>query len=251
MEYRKTELGEFLTSTSDEDRLDAALLKSQQELTSKMGRHWNLHSLVFLKRQTISRLLFLDRIYGKVLDVPGYILEFGVQWGATLSVLTHLRGIYEPYNYSRKIVGFDTFEGFVEITSEDGPAASLGDYKSVDGYAPLLAEILAIQQAQSPIDHIEKFELVRGDVCDTLPAWKERNAALVVALAFFDMDLYKPTKTALENILDRCVKGSILVFDEFNCEKFPGETLAVFETLGSQNLKRDPNMPYCAYWEVD
>ena len=49
--------------------------------------------------------------------MPGCILEFGVQWGAGLPQLISLRGIYEPYNYSRHIYGFDTFEGFVN-TSE-------------------------------------------------------------------------------------------------------------------------------------
>jgi len=179
------------------------------------------------------------------------VIEFGVQWGATLNILLHLRGIYEPYNYSRKIVGFDTFEGFVEVAPEDGQSSNIGDYRTMPNYEDTLSEILLLQESQSPINHIKKHELIKGDVCCTLEAWKEANPALIVSLVFFDMDLYKPTKFALEAIIDRCVVGSILVFDEFNCEKFPGETKAVLEVLGNQKMKRVPNMPYCAYWVVD
>jgi hypothetical protein len=251
MTIRKTINGEFLTSTATEDEIDSALLEANQDLLGQMGRHWNIHSLLFLKRASISRLLFLNTIYQKIITTPGYILEFGVQWGSTLNVLTHLRGIYEPYNYSRKIIGFDTFEGFVEVTKEDGNKSVAGDYRTLPEYEATLEKILCLQEMLSPISHIKKHELVKGDVCTTLQQWKKQHNELVVALAFFDMDLYKPTKHALEEVLGRCVKGSVLVFDEFNCEKFPGETQAVFEVLGGQRMKRDPNMPYCAYYEIE
>jgi hypothetical protein len=41
------------------------------------------------------------------------------------------------------------------------------------------------------------------------------------------------------------------VFDELNCPHFPGETLAVLEVLGLNNLalRRHPHQPYCA-WAV-
>ena len=65
------------------------------------------------------------------------------------------------------------------------------------------------------------------------------------------MDLYKPTKNVLELILPRLTKGSLLVFDELNSETFPGETRAVIEVLGLNNLRlrRNPNQPICA-WAV-
>ena len=47
-------------------------------------------------------------------------MEFGVEWGSTLSLLIKLRSIHEPYNYSRKIIGFDTFSGFTnKLTTEE------------------------------------------------------------------------------------------------------------------------------------
>ena len=47
-------------------------------------------------------------------------MEFGVRWGRNMSLYTSLRHIYEPYNSSREIIGFDTFEGFPSVDPKDG-----------------------------------------------------------------------------------------------------------------------------------
>ena len=52
-------------------------------------------------------------------------MEFGVRWGQNLVTLSNLRGIYEPFNYSRKIIGFDTFEGFPSVHEKDGTHQSI------------------------------------------------------------------------------------------------------------------------------
>lgn len=67
---------------------------------------------LFTNRQVLSRLLYFNDLYKLLINTPGVICEFGVQFGATLSLLSNLRGIYEPFNYTRKIIGFDTFSGF-------------------------------------------------------------------------------------------------------------------------------------------
>ena len=52
-----------------------------------------------------------------------------------------------------------------------------------------------------------------------------------MALAYFDMDIYKPTRDALQALLPRLVRGSIIGFDELCLEVFPGETVALREVL--------------------
>jgi hypothetical protein len=54
----------------------------------------------------------------------------------------------------------------------------------------------------------------------------------LVALAYFDMALYEPTKVCLEAIKPRLVKGSLVVFDELNHKDYPGETQAAIEVFG-------------------
>ena len=219
------------------------------ELLQQFGHQWNIHNLVTLKRQSLSRILYYDFLYQKIIGIPGLICEFGVQWGATLTQLINLRGMYEPYNHSRRVVGFDTFEGFTAIDEKDGGFSEIGDYATQVGYEKKLESILLIQESFSPLSHIKKFELVKGDVSTTINRWIEENPHAIIAMAIFDMDVYKPTRHALEAVIPRLTKGSILVFDELNCPHFPGETVAVKEVLGLNNiaLKRYPHQPYCAW----
>jgi len=247
----KTELGESLNRTASEAEADKRLLELRDRVVPSMGPHWNLHSNLFLKRISLSRILYFDKLYMSVLSVPGVICEFGVQWGASLALLSNLRAIYEPYNYSRRIIGFDTFSGFSDVDTRDGSDVARGDYSTLPGYERQLDQILSLHEMGSPIPQIKKYELVKGDASQTILPWLEENPHAVISMAIFDMDVYKPTKDVLEKILPRLVRGSLLVFDELNCPKFPGETIALNEIVGLNNLelKRDPNQPYCA-WAV-
>lgn len=247
----KTYNGEISSRSAMEEDLDSKLLSITKELLPKYGPSWGVHNLVTLKRIAISRIIYYYQLYQKIIEVPGVICEFGVQWGATLALLQNLRGMYEPYNHSRKIFGFDTFEGFTTIDKKDGEFAKKGDYKSILNYENTLDEILSIHESFAPISHIKKFELIKGDASKTFNIWLIDNPHAIVSMAIFDMDVYKPTKDVLEKIIPRLTKGSLLVFDELNCHHFPGETAAVQEILGLNNLKlkKHPHQTYCA-WAV-
>jgi hypothetical protein len=246
---QKIHNGELSSRSQSESELDARLLSISELLLPKYGGNWGVHNLVTLKRMALSRIIYYYELYKKIVDVPGVICEFGVQWGATLALLQNLRGIYEPYNVSRKIFGFDTFEGFSTIDAKDGGFAKTGDYKSLPGYEKALDEILGIHEQFSPVGHIKRYELIKGDASKTIDPWLENNPHAIVSMAIFDMDVYRPTKDVLEKIIPRLTRGSLLVFDELNCEHFPGETSAVQEVLGLNNLtlRRHPHQSYCAW----
>jgi hypothetical protein len=93
--------------------------------------------------------------------------------------------------------------------------------------------------------------LIKGDASETIDGWLENNQHAIVAMVIFDMDVYKPTRDVLKKIIPRLTKGSLLVFDELNCPHFPGETRAVDEIIGLNNLslRRFPHQPYCS-WAV-
>jgi len=186
----------------------------------------------------------MNELYVKALGIHGAVMEFGVRWGQNLALLSTLRNIYEPHNYNRKIIGFDTFEGFTGVSSQDGTARSVqtGGYGVTEGYESYLEDVLATHEQLAPRSHIRRFELVKGDVTQTVPQYLERHPETVVALAYFDMDLYKPTKDVLLSIKDRLTKGSIIGFDEVGVAEFPGETLALKETFGLSrySLHRSP-----------
>lgn len=208
---------------------------------------------LFMERPVLSRLLYIDFLYKNIIEVPGVVMEFGVRWGQNLALFCNLRGMYEPYNYNRKIIGFDTFVGFPETTAEDGERLSAGDYGVSEGYKEFLEDLLHLHEAGSPISHLKKFEIVAGDATETLPSYLAEHPETMISLAYFDFDIYKPTKVCLELVRDRLVKGSVLAFDELNAPQFPGETMAVMEVLGLANLRlrRTPHNPLCAYVIVD
>ncbi len=245
--------GEFTQRSASEADNDERLRAMARARTAdnSFGAQWNHHSTVYMKRQVLSRILYQDHLYQRIINVPGVICEFGVHWGATMTALTNLRGIYEPYNHSRKIFGFDTFSGFTGVNEADGGFSNDGDYATSSGYAEELATVLSLHESFSPIPQIKKFDLIKGDVTQTLPQWLKENPYAIIAMAIFDMDIYKPTRDALEMILPRLTKGSMLVFDELSCPHFPGETQAVLEVLGLNNirLERFPHQPFCAFAE--
>jgi hypothetical protein len=208
---------------------------------------------LYLSRQSLGRILSMAELYRLIVDIHGVVMEFGVRWGQNMSLFSSLRGLYEPYNYTRRIVGFDTFSGFPHVDPRDGAAVNPGDYGVVADYEAHLDAVLGVHQQMSPIAHIRKYELVKGDATATVPDYLGRNPHTLVALAYFDFDLYAPTKAAIEAILPRMVKGGILAFDELNCPEFPGETQAVLETVGLQKykLRRAPLNSYCSYMIVE
>src|SRR4051794_524849 len=144
-----------------------------------------------------------------------------------MAQLINLRGIYEPFNHSRKIIGFDTFEGFPDVDSKDGNFSKIGDYSTMEDYETVLERILTIHERFSPIPHMKKFELVKGDASVSAERWLAENPHAIVSMAIFDRDVYKPTRDVLEQIRPRLTRGSLLVFDELNCPHFPGETAAL------------------------
>jgi len=213
-----------------------------------------IHNLgLFLNRHTLSRILFMHELYKKILEVHGVIIEFGVRWGQNLSLFTSFRGMYEPFNYNRKIIGFDTFEGFTKLDEKDGNIVGGGDYSVIPGYEKLLEEILNYHESENPILHKKKFEIIKGDAVKTFPKYIKDNPETIIAMAYFDFDIYQPTKTCLELTLKRVTKGSVLAFDELNTPEFPGETLALLEVVGLNKyaIKRSALNPLCSYMVIE
>jgi hypothetical protein len=210
---------------------------------------------LFINRQVWSRYFYLHELYRQIIGVHGVVMEFGVRWGQNLALFTSLRGMYEPFNHTRKIIGFDTFEGFPSLHEKDGRAAVAvkGAYGVTEGYERYLEELLAYHESESPISHMRKFELVKGDVCVTVPAYLERHPETIIALAYFDLDLYEPTKACLEALRGRLTKGSIVAFDELNYPTWPGETLALKECLGLDRyaIRRTPHNPEPGYIVIE
>ena len=210
---------------------------------------------LYMDHIQVGKILFLDHLYQQIVNIPGVIMEFGCRWGQNLATFSNLRAIYEPTNHLRRIYGFDTFAGFVDAAPEDlnRDYAVPGMLATTENYEEHLEKVLRANELSKAISHKQKYLIFKGDIRDTLPTFLNQRKQTIISLAYLDMDLYGPTKAALEAIAPHLVRGSVVVLDELNDEAFPGETLAVQEVLGLRNLalKRVPYLTQPSYFIFD
>ena len=218
------------------------------ELLSNIG--------LFLNSKNLARLLYIHYIYTQIVDVQGIIVEFGTRWGQNMALFSALRGIYEPFNRHRKIVGFDTFTGFPSISEKDAKGHEIikeGGFAVSADYEAYLEQLLELQERDNPISHIKKFEIRAGDAILEIDKYLVEYPETIIALAYFDLDIYEPTKACLKAIKPHLVKGSLLAFDELNDHDSPGETIALREImpLNSIRLRRYPFASRVSFFEVE
>ena len=209
------------------------------------------HLEVFLRPQRIGEILVLQDLYSRILNVHGVIMEFGVRWGRHLPVFHALRTRHEPTNFYRKIVGFDTFAGFTEPSPQDGSSDRVfqGSMSVTPGYEDYLASVMRLHEAEAPLAHISRTELCKGDAPEQLAKYLDRNPDTIVALAYFDMDIFKPTRDCIELLRPHMPAGSVVAFDELMHPDFPGESLALKSALDltKHHVQRFPSSPYPAF----
>jgi hypothetical protein len=197
----------------------------------------------------------MDFLFRQIIDIQGVVMEFGTKWGQNMALFAALRGIYDPFNRARKLVGFDTFTGFPHLAPEDGTHAMMrvGGLSTSPNYDQYLTRILELHEALNPLSHLRKFEIRKGDACLEVPRYLKEHPETIIALAYFDFDLYEPTKKVLDAIKPHLVRGSVLAFDELNDYSAPGETIALNESFGLNNirLRRFPYASRVSYWVVE
>ncbi|MFC1521979.1 crotonobetainyl-CoA--carnitine CoA-transferase [Elusimicrobiota bacterium] len=240
-------------SSADERVNRSAMYKSLKECPIPESQV--LENLgLFLESKHLSRILCMDFIYRKIIDVQGVVMEFGTRWGQNVALFSALRGIYEPFNRHRKIIGFDTFSGFPSISKKDGKSDLMakGQLVVAPKYERYLSRILELHENANPLPHIKKYEICAGDATKEVSKYLKKSPETIVALAYFDFDLYTPTKKCLKMIRSRLTKGSVVAFDELNDPDSPGETLALLETMGLNNvrLQRFPFASRVSYFVV-
>ena len=107
-------------------------------------------------------MLWFSSLYKIIQDIPGDIIEMGSQWGASLNIMASLLSIYEPYNPSREILSFSTFEqGFVGSSQSDSSLSSDGDYSTTEGWASILQEYFDDKYSK-------KIRIFEGDASRTV-----------------------------------------------------------------------------------
>lgn len=202
---------------------------------------------LFARSSALSKLFFLHEAYLKIQNIPGDIYVFGVWLGQDMIVFESMRAMLEPYNASRKIIGFDTFNGYSGFSDKDLLSDTIKEqgYATNKTYPQFLEELLAYHRSENAMGHAVIHKLVKGDISKTVGLYVDSNQASMVAMAYFDLALYAPTISALNAINERLIPGSVIVMDELNDPRYPGETIAFREWAKdkSYEIRRSEILP--------
>lgn len=196
---------------------------------------------LFIRRIVFAKMAALMEIFGRVKHLPGEIVECGVYRGQSLGLFRLLLEIYCHGDSLKRVIGFDTFQGLTKLEKPDG--GKLDEFDRKEGgwdagqFLPFLESALELAQRDSYLPRLSRVELIKGDVCQTIPEYLKVNPGLRICLLNLDMDIYKPTKFALETLFPRVVPGGIIILDEYAMRGFPGESAALDEFLSDNDLR--------------
>ena len=118
----------------------------------------------------------------------------------------------------RKLLLLTLLKDFLLLKKKIGSSDLMvpGQLELPDKYEIFLDKVIQLQESVNPLNHIKKFEVIKGDAVTKLDDYLNEHPETIVALAYFDFDIYKPTKQCLELISSRLTKGSVIGFDELN-----------------------------------
>ncbi len=104
-------------------------------------------------------------------------------------------------------------------------------FETTGGYGLDIEEVSTLLNLKG----FENFQLIKGNVFDTLPAYLETNPETRLSFLHLDMDVKEPTDFALEILYERVVPGGLIVFDDYNA--VAGETISVDDFSRKYKLK--------------
>jgi len=190
---------------------------------------------LFIRGSLLARFLAIADIYKRIIDIPGMIVDVGTWRGQTAVLCENLRAIYEPLHFNRRIVCFDTFEGYKGFSEKDKPTElhQDGTY-GVGGekYADYLGSLLELHEKNNAMGHNHgKHRVVVGDCRKTVLKFFEENKHEFVALAFFDVNSFEPTLETFKQIYDRLVPGGITAFWQLTRDSIPAEAMVYTQEI--------------------
>jgi hypothetical protein len=202
--------------------------------------------MLFFRRVNFAKHLAHIEIFNKTIDLPGSVVELGVFKGASFMTFLKLCDIHCAGDTLKKVIGFDTFSGFVGIDKKDGKENKKRDLKkggfNAQNFLKVLEGAIELERSDSFIPRFNRVELIKGNVMETVPKYVQANPGLRISLLHLDMDLYEPTKVALEYLYPKVVSGGVVLLDEYGMAGFPGESAAFDEYFGNHRpvLKKFP-----------
>ena len=202
---------------------------------------------LFLRGSLFARFLAITDVYRRILGIPGSILDVGTWRGQTAVLCENLRAIYEPLNFTRRVVAFDTFDGYAGFAGDESRSDAHADGTYAVGgapYASWLRRLLTLHETSNAMGHVKgKHDVIEGDVRLTIPAHFAHHPGALVALAFLDLNSLDATRSALDSIWPKVVPGGAVAFWQLTRRELQGEAQAYLDVIGGTGGHRLESVP--------
>lgn len=180
-----------------------------------------------VRTQEITKLLVFHHIFQQILTVTGSIVEAGVLEGNTLFAFGHMSEIFEHRNYTRRIYGFDSFEGY-----------NLPNGHRIEPFSfELLERAVQLFNRAISFNQFERISLVKGDPGQTVAQFVSERPYFTCALLILHVGLYEAERCMLEAVWPRMPKGGVVLLGGFGYEGTPQCTKVIDDTIGLGNVK--------------
>lgn len=173
--------------------------------------------------KVFERLIARSLFFSKVVSVPGDVVELGVFKGAGMAAFIKLKHMFLSKSSPMKVVGFDCFdsEKLLSVMTDEEDRKKMEELfvsrkfkPSKDTWWNTYTSLKAMGASDTD------FELVDGDICDTIVKFVKESPGFRARLVYIDVDVYKPTLVALEALWDRIPRGGIIVFDDYGIDQW-------------------------------
>ena len=190
---------------------------------------WNIENNFYLKSDParLKKAICQFEIFKQTTNVSGDIVECGVFKGSSLVRFLTFRDLLKQQK--KKVIGFDPFGKFpIQKIKEDnkfGISHNKSSGLGINKYT--LNKYLKRKK-------FKNFRLIKGDIKKTLPVFLKKEKKIKISFLHLDMDVFEPTKFALDFFYNKISKNGIILIDDY--EQVKGATKATQKFL-NENKK--------------
>lgn len=168
---------------------------------------WSADEMRFFNRESKAYLIRSIMTFFSTNATDGHYFEFGCYGGYTMRIAYDHTKVMRP---AMRYYGFDSFEGFPELTDLDEGHWKKGDLAMSE------PEFRRICTDHGMPD--ERLITIQGAYGETLCAeTASKLNGVKAAIVYIDVDVYSSACSVLEFIHPMFVRGTIVVFDDWNC----------------------------------
>jgi hypothetical protein len=167
-------------------------------------------------KKILAKLVAKIEILKMTSNIPGDIVECGVFRGSGIAAWLKLRDICLPGSL-KNVIGFDYFDSESLISKLTG-----NDKIQMEKFFKDRNE----SHDEGAIDYLKDlinsagfknndYELIKGDISETAKEYVSQRPGFRLSVLYIDLDLDKPTYSALSAFWDKLSVGGVVVFDEY------------------------------------